>query len=189
MAKVYWAAGFLLLLGVAFVSYFEFYQRRLIAGFIVSLIFLAIALLSYGKWGNFYQFKNNQAQLGTHQHLVSTLREMGTPEEIMQRMYQHLSTSNDSGDGWFLLGRLLYQQKKYAEAAKTLQVAVTKQPENEKILINYCQARLMAVGEEAYPEISARLQGFLINHPESNSALSFLNHLRAASNTDLANSR
>lgn len=71
---------------------------------------------------------------------VQKLRgELGTPQQVIAKLKQHLQQDPQSAQGWYLLGRLYTSQQQFQEATMAFAHAYALQPKNPDIIFQYAQ--------------------------------------------------
>ncbi len=111
----------------------------------ISALFLLIALplftiIFYLNSDNSQQMR---ASIKAQQEAVAVQQmrvQLGTPQQVIASLQQHLAQNPNSAQGWYLLGRLYLSQEQLNEAVNAFAKAYALDPNKPDIIFQYAQA-------------------------------------------------
>ncbi len=144
---------------------------------LATLLFFIVpstALLLYFKWGDSAQV----AQLLIAQQSALQEQQMraqlGSPQQVILQLKQHLQINPDSAEGWYLLGRLYESQQQLNDASLAFAKALQLAPHNIDILLNYAETLALQNNEQITEQAANLLREVLILQPDNNDALNLI---------------
>lgn len=138
----------------------------------LGLLFLipSIAILFYLNWGDSKQL----AQLFITQKIAVNEQKMreqlGTPQQVIWQLKQHLMEDPTSAQGWYLLGRLYTSQQQYNEANLAYANALRLSPHDIDILMNYAQTLSLQNNNHINEQALKLIKEILVLQPNNDDA-------------------
>jgi len=175
---LFWSfVALLLLLAVVFLVYPVIKHQggwgtgsaRLIG--IIAVVIPLVAIGLYLYWGQSQLVAKRYAQ---QQQATKLRKELGSPEQVILRLQQHLEEEPASEQGWYLLGKLYFSQQQFDKAVTAYARLKQLQPDNPDFLVQYAQALYFAAQHNMSPEIHSVLQQVLRLDPENGLAINLL---------------
>ncbi len=102
------------------------------------------------------------------------MAELKSPQELIDRLRDHLQQSPQSAEGWFLLGKLYLDQRQYSEAESALQKAHQLQPQSGEMVVALAKADFFNHQGHLTPDMAAMLINVLASLKEPVDALNLL---------------
>lgn len=100
-------------------------------------------------------------------------KSLGTPQQVIETLQQHLAKNPNSAEGWYLLGRLYFTQQQYPESVKAFEKAYALNKKNPDILFQYAQA-LYLTQHTLNGKPAALLEQLLVLQPANSLAINLL---------------
>lgn len=125
---------------------------------VVTVMIPMIAFGLYLYWGQSQSVAKWYAQ---QQQAANLRKELGSPEQVILRLQQHLKEEPSSVQGWYLLGKLYFSQQRFDKAATAYAQLKQLQPNNPDFSVQYAQAQYFANRHKMSPEIYRLLQQVL----------------------------
>jgi cytochrome c-type biogenesis protein CcmH len=125
---------------------------------------------SYLMWGGWFALERYKTELASQQHVQDVLKNIKSPDELIDKLAAHLKQNPDSDRGWYLLGRIYSSQQKLQHALNAFAKAYKLNPDDKLIVINYAQT-LLENDDEKGRELLINL---LKKDPKQPDALSLL---------------
>lgn len=132
------------------------------------------ALLIYFLLGSsqqlqqFWRWKHQEVQV------QQQMAQIKNPQQIIERMREHLRQSPNSTEGWYLLGKLYLDQRQYSFAEHALTRAQQLAPQSGEILVELAKANFFNHGQHLTPTLEKSLTNVLESLPEPVDALNLL---------------
>lgn len=156
----------LILLAIAIIIYpYKGTFKRL--QFMIVLLFAICVSVGYWQWGGWQGLTEYNRQ-------QAALKSFKNPQEIIDKLKQHLNASPTSARGWFLLGRLYASQNQWSEAVDAFNQAHLLEPNNEQTTVNYAQSLWQNNHQIFNATIRALFLSILKANPNQPDALSML---------------
>ncbi len=114
------------------------------SGLIAIILMLAIPGITYILYWHLGSYKQVLALTEAKQTALQAQRlplELGSPEQLIVMLKQHLAQDPTSARGWFLLGKLYVSQRDFLQATQAFAKANELQPHDPVILFQYAQAQ------------------------------------------------
>jgi len=140
----------------------------------VTLILIIGSSIGYWHWGAWKAITDYLQHERLKVQAQSVLKSIKNPEELVDKLKQHLEQKPRAARGWFLLGRLYASQGKWAAAVEALDKAHQLKPHNEQFTVNYAQSMWQLNGQRFNSKIRSTYQGVLKDNPNQVDALSML---------------
>lgn len=132
------------------------------------------ALLFYSNWGDSRQL----AQFIIAQQIAVKEQQMreqlGSPQQVIWQLKQHLLEDPNSAQGWYLLGRLYASQQQLNEANLAYAHALQLSPHNIDILMNFAQTLSLQNNNQINAQALKLIKEILVIQPENNDARNLL---------------
>lgn len=156
----------LLLIAVAIVvyPYQKKFQQTQVGIALLLVISVPIGYWYWGSWQNLAKY--------TRQQIL--LKSVKNPQQLVEKLKQHLAKDPDSARGWFLLGRLYASQSQWSEARDAFQRSHLLDPDNEQTTVNYVQSLWQMNHQVLNATIQKLLESILKKNPQQPDALSIL---------------
>lgn len=140
----------------------------------VALILIIGSSIGYWHWGAWKTIIAYSQQERLKIQAQSVLKSIKNPEELIDKLKQHLKVKPNAARGWFLLGRLYASQGKWAAAVEALDKAHQLKPHNEQFTVNYAHSMWQLNGQRFNSHIRSTYQDVLKDNPNQVDALSML---------------
>lgn len=141
---------------------------------IVILCALGLPLFAFSlylKWGQ----SNELAKQYEQQEKLTKLRkELGSPQEVIDKLKQQLERSPNSAEGWYLLAKLYFSQQQFNDAANAYARLNQLKPNDTDVLVQYAQALYFANEHRMTAQITRLLHQVLKQDPEQTLAINLL---------------
>lgn len=142
---------------------------------ILSFIVLIVGTVSgYWQWGAFTKWADYLKQQEISQHAQTVMKSLKSPQQLIDKLKQHLQKKPNSAQGWFLLGRLYASQNQWQLANQSFFKAHTLKPENEQYAVNYAQSIWQTHHQTFTDDVRALFRVILEKNPMQPDALSML---------------
>lgn len=142
--------------------------------FFLVFIFPLLALLLYMNWGDSGQLKQYLLVKKENAMAAQLRDQLGTPQQIILQLKQHLQNDPGSAKGWFLLGRLYISQQQCAQASAAFARANNLSPHQPDILLNYAEALALQNNAQFNQTAITMLQEVLQLTPDNDEARNLL---------------
>lgn len=149
-------------------------RRSIWAASLLVLIIPGVALLLYDNWGDSKQL---QQLLITQQNIAQEQQmraQLGSPQQVILQLKEHLQNDPGSAQGWYLLGRLYASQQQFNDANVAFAKANQLSPHNGDILFNYAESLLMQNNDQITTLAARLLKELLILQPDNDVARNLL---------------
>jgi len=157
---------FLLLIAILVLIYP--YQKKIqpIQGAIalLILIFVPTGYWYFGSWQSLSKYKQQEV----------LLKSVKNPQQLIEKLKQHLKKDPSSARGWFLLGRLYASQSQWSEARDSFERSHSLEPDNEQTTVNYVQSLWQINHQVLNAKIKKLLESILKKNPQQPDAISIL---------------
>jgi cytochrome c-type biogenesis protein CcmH len=105
---------------------------------IILLPIFSISLYVYqGSDKQYVSYLQEQQQLAQAQKLRGQL---GTTKQIIDKLKQRLQQDPNSAQGWYLLGRIYFDQQQFTQAVAAFSKAYALQPKQPEVLFYYAES-------------------------------------------------
>lgn len=141
---------------------------------IISIILVGVTILGYIEWGGAFAYHHFVQQQKQEKRSKALLQSLKNPDEIIERLKQHLSNSPESAKGWYLLGRVYVSRSKWELAEKAFSKAYSLHPDEEAYAINYIESIWQLNSQKFNQKILLMLKEVLKKNPKQLDALSML---------------
>ncbi len=135
--------------------------------FIIVPLLVVCVSAGYWQWGGWIRFTE-------YNHQQTALKSFKNPQEIIDKLKQHLNASPTSARGWFLLGRLYASQNQWPEAVDAFNRSHLLEPNNEQTTVHYAQSLWQNNQQMFNATIRALFLSILKANPNQPDALSML---------------
>lgn len=99
-------------------------------------LFVVLFYINQTSFKQFTGLLHAQQQLAAAQKLRAQL---GSPDAIIAKLQQTLQQHPNSAQGWFLLGKIYFDQQSFSKAVSAFEKAYALQPNNPDILFYYAE--------------------------------------------------
>ncbi|MBN9231369.1 MAG: hypothetical protein BGO90_07055 [Legionella sp. 40-6] len=140
----------------------------------IVFIFILTSMIIYSFFGGYVQWQNYLRQQERQVLAQSLLKSAKSPEEIIEKLRNKLSTQPQSAKGWYLLGRLYATTNQHSEALKAFNKAHELNPRSEQYTVNYIYALWQNNNQKFNASIVSLLQQLLTVNPMQPDALALL---------------
>jgi cytochrome c-type biogenesis protein CcmH len=138
---------------------------------IILLPAFAVFLYIYqGSGKQWLAYQHTQQQLAQVQQFRSQL---GTPQQVIDKLKQRLQQDPNSAQGWYLLGRIYFDQQRFTEAVDTFSKAYALQPKQPEVLFYYAES-LSLTQHTLSGKPTTLLQQLLKLQPDNDAAMNLL---------------
>lgn len=165
------------IVAMGFVAYPLFANQQAVnfrATKFIWLLLLMLPLTSVSLYWFLGQSKQVAAWYAQQQHAAKLRQELGSPDQVIARLKQHLQAEPASKQGWYLLGRLYFSQQQFAQAAKAYARLSALEPDNPDFLVQYAQALYFADKHYMSAKTVKLLQRVLTLDAENSLAINLL---------------
>ncbi len=149
-------------------------NRSFCTAFFLLTIFPGIALLLYGHWGDSKQVQQLLISQENIEQEAKLREQLGSPQQVILQLQQHLKQYPQSAEGWYLLGRLYASQQQFNNANIAFAHAYQLAPHNVDVLFNYAQALSLQNNDHITNQAAKLLQEILILQPDNDAARNLL---------------
>ncbi len=149
-------------------------HRNIWTAFFLFCIVPSISLLLYSHWGDSKQVTQliiEQANIAQEKKLREQL---GSPQQVILQLQQHLQQYPQSAEGWYLLGRLYTSQQQFNQANFAFAKAYLLAPHNVEILMNYAEVLSLQNNNEITEQAAKMLKEIIILQPHNDAAKNLL---------------
>lgn len=144
----------------------------------ISIVLMPIVLVfvagAYFYWGGFAQWQAYQQRLASQEQAKKMLRSLKTPNELITKLKAKLDDSPKSAKGWYLLGRLYWNQNDFEHATDAFAKANQLAPENEDYAVNYIHGLWKLNNQQFNDTIRELLKKLLGRNPNQPDAIAML---------------
>jgi cytochrome c-type biogenesis protein CcmH len=137
-------------------------------------IFPVAALGAYLFLGDSHRLQEYWAAQRQGAQIQQEMATLKSPQELIDRMRSHLEQNPNSGEGWFLLGKLYLDQRQYANAESALARARSLQPNSGETVVALAKANFFHHQGHLTPAMEAAVSGVLESLKEPVEALNLL---------------
>lgn len=156
----------LLLLAIV-IATVHFSKKNKGARALITFFLIAGSGLGYWHWGAWRAYV-------LFQHQQAALKSFKNPEELIDKMKQHLQADPHSAQGFYLLGRLYVSLERWGDARPVFKKAHDLAPKNESITVNYAISLWEINHQRGNAEIRTLFEALLMHNPNQPDALSML---------------
>ena len=139
---------------------------------LISFPVLAIGL--YWLFGNSHQLQQFWQEQGQNAEIQQQIAQLKNPQQLIDRLREHLRQDPHSAQGWYLLGKLYLDQRQYVDAESALQQAHHLQPGSAETILFLAKANFFNHQGHLTPAMAAELTGVLESLPERIDAINLL---------------
>ena len=115
-------------------------------GYLAKVIIITFPLLVLAAYW-FFGGSNQLEQFWNWQHQETQVQQemvkLKSPQELIDRLRDHLQQAPQSTEGWYLLGKLYLDQQQYADAETALNKAYQLQPNAGEIVVTLAKAEFL----------------------------------------------
>lgn len=123
--------------------------------------FPALVLTIYALSGTNRQLQQYESWQTQNEEVKKQVALIKNPQELIERMRQHLQQNPQSAQGWYLLGKLYLDQSQFSQAEAALQRAYQLKPDSGEIILYLAKANFLQHDQHLSPAIEALLQSVL----------------------------
>lgn len=156
-----------LLLIAVFIVVYPYQGKLKRSQFVIAFVLTICASLGYWQWGSWQNVTEY-----TQQQIA--LKSFKNPQDLIDKLKQHLNDDPSSARGWFLLGRLYSSQDQWPQALEAFNRAHLLEPDNEQITVNYAQSLWQTNHQVFNATIRGLFQSLLKKNPNQPDSLSML---------------
>lgn len=117
-------------------------ERKLVLVILLIFPIFALSFYYYGGSSRLLQEKFMEQEKTTQ--MAKLRAQLGTPQQVIATLKQHLQQNPQSAKGWYLLGRLYLSLRQLNEAQTAFAQAYKIEPNNPTILFQYASAIYLA---------------------------------------------
>ncbi|KTD59330.1 cytochrome c-type biogenesis protein [Legionella santicrucis] len=171
----WWLLGLLFGLTVL-ASIFIIYplRRRFLASFLLIPIVFVTAFLGYFYWGDFDSWQQYVHLLDSQKKANEVLKNIKSPQELIEKLRAKLDDNPKSAKGWYLLGRLYSSQNEKQNAVNAFAKAYRFDPTNEQYAVNYAHSLWVLNNYQFTAQTTEIFSRLLKINPNQPDALSML---------------
>jgi len=163
----------LIALGFIIYPFFKYHGSKILLS-VMCLVLPLVSILMYLHLGesdklNRYWTLKNQETL-----VKKEMAKLKSPQQLIDRLTQHLRQNPASDRGWYLLGRLHFRLKDYNESEKALWKAYHAKPKNERYAVAYAQAVFLNRNQQLTHLAKRAIQNVLAINPKNTEAINLL---------------
>lgn len=139
------------------------------------MVLVAISsILLYQGWGNSSGLETYYQQQDREKLVKTFLNKYKDSDEVITLFKKRLAENPDDAKGWFLLGRLYFSQRNFAEAKIAFGRAKDLKAEDPTILLQYAQTLYFLAGQKLTPETQPYIQKLLELNPNNLDVINLL---------------
>jgi cytochrome c-type biogenesis protein CcmH len=133
-----------------------------------------VALMLYLHWGDSKQVQQLLVSQDNIAQAAKLRAQLGSPQQVILQLQQHLQQTPQSSEGWYLLGRLYASQQQLNDASTAFAHAYQLAPQNVDILMNYAEVLSLQNNDHITNQAAKMLQEILILQPDNDAARNLL---------------
>lgn len=149
-------------------------HRNYWTAFFLFCIVPSIALLLYLHWGDSKQVQQLMIEQSNIEQEKKLHEQLGSPQQVILQLQQHLQQHPQSAEGWYLLGRLYASQQQFSQANFAFAKAYQLAPRNIEILMNYAEVLSVQNNDQITDQAAKMLKEILILQPNNDAARNLL---------------
>ena len=138
------------------------------------LVFPLLVIALYWVFGGSRQLEQFWSWQRRETEVQQEMAKLKSPQELIDRLRDHLREAPQSVEGWYLLGKLYLDQQQYADAEATLNKAYQLQPNSTAIFIALAKADFFNHQEHLTPAIATKLSNMVESLQQPVDALNLL---------------
>ncbi|CAM4377704.1 MAG: hypothetical protein LEGION0398_MBIBDBAK_00139 [Legionellaceae bacterium] len=169
--------GFLVILALGFIIYpfmsqythYSRYEKWSVLGLILAIPFISLFL--YYQWGYSKALKKHYV---VQEEALKLRQQIKNPQEIIQRLKQHLQEKPQSPEGWYLLGKLYASLGEFEKASQVYAKLIQIEENNPDYIIQYAQTLYFANQYKMNTIIQQLIKKTLTLNPENALAINLL---------------
>ena len=135
--------------------------------FVIAFVLVLGVSMGYWQWGAW-------SSLSQYTRTQMALKSFKNPEDVIEKLKQHLKADPSSARGWFLLGRLYASEDQWPEASDAFGRAHLLEPDDEQTTVNTAQSLWQTNHQRFNASIRTMFQSILNHNPNQPDALSML---------------
>jgi len=140
----------------------------------ILIVLPVLSLILYFHWGD---SKELGEFLWAKEHAVEIKQlrtELKDPEQVAEKLKEHLASDKNSAKGWYLLGRLYRSMGKHKEAADAFLSACKIKPRDVDLKMEYIEALYFSQKQNFDKKSENIVKSILREDPENERAISLL---------------
>lgn len=149
-------------------------RRHLIACLLLIPVIFGMAFTGYYFWGDFGKWQAYIQQQEKQEQAEAMLKEMKSPQELIDKLRAKLDDSPKSAKGWYLLGRLYAGQNEKQKAVDAFAKAYQFNPNEEQYAVNYAHSLWQLNNRQFTEQVTEIFRRLLKNNPNQPDALAML---------------
>lgn len=134
----------------------------------LTIVMPIVVVIFYWQQGSLQQYSAYQKDIQQKTLAQEAMKELGTPQQVITKLKERLTSNSQDSRGWYLLGRLYFSQQQYPLAAEAFAKANTLKPHQVDTLIPYAETLLL---NQQHAQAEKILQEVLTLVPNDPSAL------------------
>lgn len=164
----------LLILVAGMIIFFPFNRQHYQTQLVVFILLIAGSSFGYWQWGSQQKWVDFLKQQDMQQRAQAVMASLSGPQELIDKLKNHLQYQPDSARGWYLLGRLYASQNQWNHAYQSFSKARKLDSEDEAITVNYAIGLWQTLHQKFTPDVRQLFQLILKKNPNQPDALSML---------------
>lgn len=147
-----------------------------VAFVVIAILLVVCTFLLYFYWGNSKKVSENIEKQKNAAFVKATIEKLGSRQNIITTLRQRLEIlpkAPEQAKGWFILGKLYFNEGQYQEAISAFQTAVNLKPEDADYVIQLVSSRFM-LNRKLNPEDKELLNKLLTRSPNNTNAINLL---------------
>lgn len=141
---------------------------------IASLVLSVLSVSMYAYWGGLPAMQEAKENKARQTLARLALKELKTPQAVIQRLKQTLNDKPNSAKGWYLLGRLYSSQGEFLHAKNSLLKAYALDDKDLLIRVTLMQALYMTNKQTINAQIQVLLDSILKDDDDQPDAINFM---------------
>ena len=149
-------------------------RRHLLVSLLLVPVIFALSFTGYYFWGDFAKWQDYLQHQESQLQAQNMLKNIKSPQELIEKLRARLDDSPKSAKGWYLLGRLYAGQDDRKNEVAAYAKANQLDPANEQYEVNYAHSLWQLNNRQFNAQITDLFQHLLKNNPNQPDALSML---------------
>ncbi|MDR3442511.1 MAG: hypothetical protein P4L65_05790 [Legionella sp.] len=149
-------------------------RRHLLVSLLLVPVIFALSFTGYYFWGDFAKWQDYLQHQESQSQAQNMLKNIKSPQELIEKLRARLDDSLKSAKGWYLLGRLYAGQNDRKNEVAAYAKANQLDPANEQFEVNYAHSLWQLNNRQFNAQITGLFQHLLKNNPNQPDALSML---------------
>jgi cytochrome c-type biogenesis protein CcmH len=143
-------------------------------GKMMLVIFPLMVISLYWLFGGSQQLQRFWLSQQQNAAVAQRVKEIKNPQQLVDQLTAHLQQDPQSGEGWYLLGKLYLDQRRYTEAESALTTARRLQPKSGETMLALAKANFFNHQGHLTLPILTQLNSMLDTLPDPVDALNLL---------------